>query len=425
MQSMPLIGVKGEKRVFTFHAATGFLKVKVAQLNTTLDHVELYAPGKKLNGTFALSGEAGAEYLAMTETTTADEQKLTLNYTDLEGLDEATFILPVTVGTLPVGATITLRNAAGENIGSVELAEELAIERNVMADAGTLEMAANYGAALTYSGDAAAIKVGVDIIRSATSVKMVLANTEEAAVALLAAGTDRAIATLTEDGEVTLDASAVSKSGPCVLVVKTFAGETEKETYVKELKCLKSADAALLCKQFLTKSDDTGYEGSYTFAASKDFENYNLELVEFDGMTPAGEAVELTHRIFTTLYWLKDNPAKWCGSATPAFGAGTVPAIVYDGGNYISFTVGSGDGEEDNNLPFFYYGGAQVVLYTTSKAKTGSETTFGDNYPAHIRFSISGSYVDVNDTFVCARFHNPDVSGGHASGQYALNVRCK
>ena len=67
MQSMPLIGVKGDKRVYSFHAATGFLKLKVTDVNSALAYVEVKAPGKKLNGTFALSCEAGAEYLAMAE----------------------------------------------------------------------------------------------------------------------------------------------------------------------------------------------------------------------------------------------------------------------------------------------------------------------------------------------------------------------
>ena len=419
MQSMPLIGVKGDKRVYSFHAATGFLKLKVTDVNSALAYVEVKAPGKKLNGTFALSGEAGAEYLAMAETSQEAEQIVKLSYSDIADAEEVTFVIPITVGTLPVGTTITLYNSNDEALGNIELAEPLTISRNELADAGSIAMEANYGATFTLSGDAAAIKANVDIIRSASSVKLVLADTADDGYALLNEGSSEAIATLTADGEVTLSSAAVSKSGACVLVVRTYAGTKEKETYSANLYCLKADDAAVICKQHAITGDND-YTGTYTFAASKDYEHANLELVEWDGMTSAGATVTTDHRILTTLYWLKENPAKWAGTAEPTCSAGPGLATVYDGSGYFSFTVGSGDGDEGNNVPFFYYGNAQVVLYSNSDK---------GSYPLYLRFVISPgetkTRVDLNDDYVLARFHNPNVSGGHASNTYAANVASK
>ena len=421
MQSMPLIGVKGDNRVYTFHAATGFLKVKVTDMNNALAYVEVKAEGKKLNGTFALSGEAGAEYLAMDETTEASEQVVTLSYTDIDNAEEATFIIPITVGTLPVGTTITLRDANKADLGSLALTEPLEIARNVLADAGSIAMAPNYEADIILSGNAAAIKADVDIVRSATSVKLVLADTADDAEALLAAGTSTAIATLTKDGEVVLSSAEVSKSGACVLVAKTYADDVVKESYTVDLYCLKADDATLMCKKIETTGDNS-YTGSYTFAASEDFRNANLELVEFDGMTTAGATVSTEHLIFTSLHWLKDNPTKWCGTAEPAFAAGPGLKTVFDGSGYFSFTVGTGaSGEDGNNVPFCYYGGAQIVLYSTANSS--------DNYPKNLRFVITDTgtakYVDVNDAYVRARFYNPNVSGAYASNAYAANVMGK
>ena len=410
MQSMPLIGVKGDKRVYTFHAATGFLKLKVTDVNSALAYVEVKAPGKKLNGTFALSGEAGAEYLAMAESETAAEQIVKISYSDIADAEEATFIIPITVGTLPAGTTITARNANGDDLGNMSLTEPLEIARNVLSDAGSFAMEANYGANFTLSGTAAAIKANVDIVRSASSVKLVLADTADDGYSILNEGTSEAIATLTADGEVTLSSAEVSKSGACVLVVRTYADTQVQETYSANLYCLKADDAAVICKKHETTGSNS-YTGSYT----------NLELVEFDGMTSAGAAVTTDHRIFTTLYWLKDNPAKWAGTANPEFSAGPGLATIYDGSGYFSFTVGTGDGVDDNDVPFFYYGDAMVILFSSANEN--------ESYPQNLRFVItegrSDKYVDVNDTYLFARFYNPSVSGARASNAYASNVVSK
>ena len=59
----------------------------------------------------------------------------------------------------------------------------------------------------------------------------------------------------------------------------------------------------------------------------------------------------------------------------------------------------------------------QYVLYSNSDK---------GSYPLYLRFVISPgetkTRVDLNDDYVLARFHNPDVSGGHASNTYAANV---
>ncbi len=415
MQCMPLLGVQGEGRNYSFHAVTGFLAVTATGLSKLTSQVELYAPGKKLWGNFVLSGEPGKEYIAMAESEASYDQRIYISYSDMAA--QTTFIFPVAVGTLPAGTTISLIGKEGDPVGSMSLPEDVTISRNTLTTVDDiLEQIQDFSATYELKGNSAQIEADVTLGESATACKLILADTEDAAKSLLDDGSSSAIATLTESAEVTLKMDEVAKSGQCALVIRTYDGTEVKEEYTQTLYILKPDDAATLCKKHNTTGGDN-YTGSYTFQPG-DIVYNNLWLTEFDGinlLSNTNHGITAGHRLFTVLYWLKNDPGKWAGSASPEVSKVYAPDTIYNGSGSFSFTVGNGT-DDTENWPIFEYGKAEVIIY--SVGETGEQ-----NLATQLNFVIDEGYVDVNGIAIKARFNNPETSVAKASATYATSVK--
>lgn len=297
LQFVPMIGYKdGED--FAFHTATGILKITVTDIDSRLAKVQLYSNGQKLNGTFTMTGEGTAAYIAMTSSATASENVIESLYTDWSSETELPFYFPVPVGELAAAFEIRLLDGDSNVLRTVRAPSAITIERNRISEI-TKKIALpaeDFSATITPGGTSAAIEATVDIAADATSVKVVLAASESDGLTLID-NDDASVVTFADGETKSLPMTNISTSGAAYVVAKTYSGATEKLSSATAVYVITAADASAVASQYMRILKDVGeWTSNYDFEISGD----NTMTLEVSNDPTAGN-IMLTE--FCGYYW--------------------------------------------------------------------------------------------------------------------------
>lgn len=336
LQFVPMIGYKdGED--FAFHTATGILKITVTDIDSRLSKVQLYSNGQKLNGTFTMTGEGTAAYIAMTSSATASENVIESLYTDWSSETELPFYFPVPVGELAAAFEIRLLDGDSNVLRTVRAPSAITIERNRISEITKKIVlpAEDFSATITPGGTSAAIEATVDIAADATSVKVVLAASESAGLTLID-NDDASVVTFADGETKSLPMTNISSSGTAYIVAKTYSGATEKLSSSTAVYVISASDAASICSQYVrdartgsTSLADLDLHGdnTITLEVSDNPIKGNIMITEFTGFTNI-----VANHTFTT--WPRDWASFTDGD--PVYGL-YGNSIVYGGNTGAEF----------------------------------------------------------------------------------------
>lgn len=308
LQIVPMIGFKDSGDSYAFHTATGILKVTVSNIDSRLAKVQLFSDGQKLNGTFTMTGSGDDAYIAMTTSATASENILDACYTDWTALNtELPFYFPVPVGTLNSGFKIKLLDSSDNILVTATAPSSVTITRNKITEVSAKISlpAEDFSASITVGGTSVAPTATVDITKDATSVKTVLAVSEDAGLTLIA-GADDSVVTFADGETKDINLSNVSNSGTYYLVSQTFSGSTAKQNYCSTVYILTAADEAAIVAQYARDPSVGSYgsalgdldihgDNTITLATSNDPTKGNIMITEF-----AGFCYDVSQNTFST-----------------------------------------------------------------------------------------------------------------------------
>lgn len=127
MGSIPLIGLEQPDGTFSFKTATGILKFTVSNIPADAYFFQLDAPsGTNLNGYFNLSNMS---VINMSDAVAGWPQKYVYFTPEAEG-ETRDFYLPIPVGTVPAGSTISIRSSSRGVIELATTAKDIEVVRN-------------------------------------------------------------------------------------------------------------------------------------------------------------------------------------------------------------------------------------------------------------------------------------------------------
>lgn len=132
MASIPLVGKRrtdvGDALNFSFHTATGVLRLEIANIPGDAYFVQLDAPsGTALNGNFEIAGDCT---INMSDVVGTPWGQKYVYYTPAVDKETRVFYIPVPVGTIPVGTTVSVTSTAKGKMLLATTEEEIEIEAN-------------------------------------------------------------------------------------------------------------------------------------------------------------------------------------------------------------------------------------------------------------------------------------------------------
>lgn len=350
MRVIPLIGEKDDTGNFSFHAATGILKITVSNIDERLAKVQLYAPGQKITGTFGISTVDEKTCYVMGESTAESENKMTLALTDRNSETELPFYFPVPVGTLNAGFKINLLDANDNILRTATCKSNISIARNCISEMTKAIPLPDedFSATITAGGKSNAPEATVNITKDATSVKVVAAASEAAGLALIEAN-NAAVVSFGNGETKSLDIANIAKSGTNYIVAQTYQNDAAKLSYSIPVYLITVADAEAICSQYVrdvtvgntTLEATTLYgDNTITIAVSDDPTKGNIMITEFAGFTN-----KVSNHTFTT--WSRDwanfqdgNPVYGLYGDSIVYG-GKTGAEFYNVQNQIFYTDSS------------------------------------------------------------------------------------
>ena len=417
MRVIPLIGENDGTGNFSFHAATGILKITVSNIDERLAKVQLYAPGQKITGTFGISTVDEKTCYVMGESTTEAENKMTLALTDRNSETELPFYFPVPVGTLNAGFKINLLDANDNILRTATCKSNISIVRNFISEMTKAIPLPDedFSATITAGGKSNAPEATVNITKDATSVKVVVATSEAAGLALIEAN-DAAVVSFGSSGTKSLAMTNITASGTNYIVAQTYKDDVAKLSYSIPVYLITAADVAKYVKTHTfnygqTAAGEWKY-GTITFELSDDLTKGQLILSDVDGMTSEASNTRLTadHPLWTAMgTWLAHGDGDYAYSADRVSDGNTYYGIISDG--RLSFAANS-------NYEFFNYSVDGVTGHTAKIIIFSNDGSASSN-PQELAFDISDTRLTLAHDYLVARWIGWYLKGSAVTNGYA------
>lgn len=250
MRHIPMIGKKDGDGNFAFKAATGVLKVTLANLPTTATQIRLNSNAYDLNGYFVFDESCEIKESYATAGYPLKYMNISIDKgaedTNNDGVLDAprSFYFPVPTGTITAGDLQVTVTDGTNTIYSVTSKQDIPITRAVVTELPTITL---YAATITVGGTASAITATIGFAGATDNVKVVLAESTSAGEVLIDAD-DTAVQSLVAAGTTTaLSANNISGSKKCYIVVRTYnSSNINKWTYSIPVYFLSADDEQLL-----------------------------------------------------------------------------------------------------------------------------------------------------------------------------------
>lgn len=403
MRVIPLIGENDGTGNFSFHAATGILKITVSNIDERLEKVQLYAPGQKITGTFGISTVDEKTCYVMGESTTEAENKMTLALTDRNSETELPFYFPVPVGTLNAGFKINLLDANDNILRTATCKSNISIARNCISEMTKAIPLPDedFSATIIAGGKSNAPEATVNITKDATSVKVVAAASEAAGLALIEAN-DAAVVSFGSGETKSLDMTNITASGINYIVAQTYKDDVAKLSYSIPVYLITAADVTKYVKTHTLKYGQTTAAGEWkygtlTFELSDDLTKGQLVLSDVDGMTSVASKTRLTadHPLWKAMgTWLAHSEGNYAYSADRVSDGNTYYGVISDG--RLSFAA-------NINYEFFNYS-VDGVSGHTAKIIIFSNDGSASDAPKELAFDISDTKLTLAHDYLVARW---------------------